>query len=107
MSDSPRRLAKDGTRRGRPARLANLDWDKALAMVSASGLNDKQVAEALGVSLSTWQRLVANRPDGRRELELVRTKAVSEVMSAMMDRAVNKGQPGAALLILKQMGRVK
>jgi hypothetical protein len=101
------RLARDGTRRGRPRKLEFIDWDKALAMVSASGLNDRQTADALGVSLSTWQRLVANRPDGRKELELVRTKAVSEVMSAMMDRAVKCGQPGAALLVLKQMGRVK
>ncbi len=85
--------------RGRPKVV--IDFQKALE-AAGFGLNDDEIAGALGISRSSWMRYLADDESRRAHIQVRRSNSAVATWKAI-SREVEKGRHGAAIMLLRRL----
>jgi hypothetical protein len=91
-------MAKGKLPRGRPP--VQIDEHKALTLAGL-GLKDPAMAEALGVSLSSWMRWL--REGDRREQVQIRRSGNAAGTWLAIEHEAKRGRIGAASILLRRL----
>jgi transposase len=85
--------------RGRPR--VEIDFKKACD-AAGFGASDREIAQALGVSMSSWMRYL--REDESRRVEIQQRRSNSAVLTwKAITREAERGRIGAATMLLRRL----